>query len=625
MNAKHSFRRLDVADDTEDAIAGRDDAVALDEGEDLAREDAEPGSGSAALSDGRDSPYPVGSQYDSEPSEDGYFLESDTSFEFRAMRVADQYSRARAGNDDAQDHDDDGDTAMTSSSPPREAGLPVRGTVMGRPPTAAWAPRTVNREQRAYEDALRDAGYTRVFWDRPSGEVLGTVNPEDVATLSGTLAPQAFLRLVRDHLASMNQVVAQLQGEIRRRERIDDSRRLRAEATVRRIQSRRGGGLTTTFDVAIAEEIALATIDNGERDELNDMRANYHALFDRADAFSMLHSTTHLSLAELREEVDILATAVERGLSRGQLTTLVHHAENRDVLRRSRESAVAARVTERDIPAPATLRGDVLSMEDSRRFIHDAAYDIVFGGIPDAVPGLEEDPLPTVIVTDGDAPRPERNADEDVRHNTRPGTPPDRVNDDTGVYELRAIAEAYGYRSSLKAATTARERPSARGKTMRVYLEVQKLQAYVLMDTGSTINAISPDFCKVAGLRPFPLSNPITLQLGCSGSRSKVNYGVNIPVEIAGVHREFYFDVASLDHYDIIVGTQIMQDLGMVLDFRDYTIRVGKTSLSALEGEGTKPATRENRRHGGKRARPALEMVAIHAHESPDESPVTHN
>ena len=53
---------------------------------------------------------------------------------------------------------------------------------------------------------------------------------------------------------------------------------------------------------------------------------------------------------------------------------------------------------------------------------------------------------------------------------------------------------------------------------MRTMLNVNGLDAYVLLDTGSTINAISPDFCRVTNIEVFRLAQPITLQLGTTGS-----------------------------------------------------------------------------------------------------------
>ncbi|EKM48932.1 uncharacterized protein PHACADRAFT_202215 [Phanerochaete carnosa HHB-10118-sp] len=160
-----------------------------------------------------------------------------------------------------------------------------------------------------------------------------------------------------------------------------------------------------------------------------------------------------------------------------------------------------------------------------------------------------------------------------------------------------AITKTFGYCSSMKATSTAQECPGVQGKTMRVYLKINNFEAYILIDTGSTIDTVSPDFTKFAGLKPFPLSSPITLQLGCSGLQLKVNYGVWLPIPIGSAMYNFYFDVASLDHYDLIIGTQIMQDVGMVLNFRNYTIHIGSTTLHALEGEGDGPTKRQTQRN----------------------------
>ena len=122
-------------------------------------------------------------------------------------------------------------------------------------------------------------------------------------------------------------------------------------------------------------------------------------------------------------------------------------------------------------------------------------------------------------------------------------------------------------------------------------------KAYTLFDSGSTTDAISPDFTRVARLPILELENPVTLQLGCSGSRSKINYGSEANVKFALITSDTYLDVANLDKYDSILGTPFMRKHGIILDFETQEIVIrGKLRIPALpEGEGAATAGRSPR------------------------------
>ena len=85
------------------------------------------------------------------------------------------------------------------------------------------------------------------------------------------------------------------------------------------------------------------------------------------------------------------------------------------------------------------------------------------------------------------------------------------------------------------------------------------------------------------------LEDPVTLQLGCVGSRSKINYGTEVDLEFASVTNSTYLDVANLDKYDSILGTPFLRRHGISLDFESQEIVIrGKLRIPALsEGEGT--------------------------------------
>ena len=130
---------------------------------------------------------------------------------------------------------------------------------------------------------------------------------------------------------------------------------------------------------------------------------------------------------------------------------------------------------------------------------------------------------------------------------------------------------------------------------MAIHADILGLKASVLLDTGSTINAMSPEFTRVARVPAFELSNPISLQLGCVGSRSKANFGAEAPIIIAGQTHRTYFDIVNVPKYDVVLGLPFMHQTKMVLDFGNYTVKIDSTVLPILRGEG--PGQRNARTH----------------------------
>ncbi|KAJ7620541.1 hypothetical protein DFH06DRAFT_1341670 [Mycena polygramma] len=97
--------------------------------------------------------------------------------------------------------------------------------------------------------------------------------------------------------------------------------------------------------------------------------------------------------------------------------------------------------------------------------------------------------------------------------------------------------------------------------------------AYVLYDSGSTTNSITPEFANATRAPRITLTEQVTLQLGCVGSRSKINYGTRVPVEIGGIKGHVYFDQVHIDRYDGIIGTPLLNRHNIILDFQRRVIR----------------------------------------------------
>ncbi|KAJ7178686.1 hypothetical protein C8R43DRAFT_871399 [Mycena crocata] len=101
--------------------------------------------------------------------------------------------------------------------------------------------------------------------------------------------------------------------------------------------------------------------------------------------------------------------------------------------------------------------------------------------------------------------------------------------------------------------------------------EVNGQMAYLPYDSGSTTNSITPKFAHASAPR-IKLTEQVTLQLGCVGSRSRINYGTRVPINFGGIKGYTYFDQVNLDRYDGIIGTPILNRHKVVMDFGNRTI-----------------------------------------------------
>ena len=84
------------------------------------------------------------------------------------------------------------------------------------------------------------------------------------------------------------------------------------------------------------------------------------------------------------------------------------------------------------------------------------------------------------------------------------------------------------------------------------------------------------------------LAKPVTLQLGCSGSRSKVNFATTAMINFELVHALTFLDIANLDKYGCILGTPFMMKHKIVLDLGSHKIIIhSKVCIPTLpKGEG---------------------------------------
>ncbi|KAI0345839.1 hypothetical protein BDW22DRAFT_1324389 [Trametopsis cervina] len=146
-------------------------------------------------------------------------------------------------------------------------------------------------------------------------------------------------------------------------------------------------------------------------------------------------------------------------------------------------------------------------------------------------------------------------------------------------------------------------RPPQASQCITIVGSLKGLQAKILIDTGSSINAVSPAFAALSQIDVFPLDTPIGLQLGCVGSRSKINFGCQASLSINDRAYETYLDVVNLDHYDLVLGIPFLAEHRAQLTFRPRGMMLGERVITVLGGrEYAVVSHKKGRAHAGTHA-----------------------
>jgi hypothetical protein len=127
-------------------------------------------------------------------------------------------------------------------------------------------------------------------------------------------------------------------------------------------------------------------------------------------------------------------------------------------------------------------------------------------------------------------------------------------------------------------------RPRNLTACISVLLNINGTEAYALIDSGSTTNSMTPEFAHATKAPNIKLEDQVTLQLGCVGSKSRVNYGTRVPVDFCGIKGHVYFDQVNLDRYDCVIGTLFLNRHGGVIDFtkRELCFSNGRSTVALL-------------------------------------------
>ena len=218
------------------------------------------------------------------------------------------------------------------------------------------------------------------------------------------------------------------------------------------------------------------------------------------------------------------------------------------------------------------------------------------GSLPELVSWEGDRELPSVWDWE-----PEERGMEETRG---PNEIPDNQEVEIPDVQERLLAMSAQRDREYRSAITPKEvRPEREFKCMTTYVELNGLQGLALLDSGSSVDCVSPEFARIAKLKVAPLAKPVGLQLGCVGSRSTINFGIRTDVTIAQQTEKVYLDVVNIDHYDLILGVPFLQQFGIALDFKDETIRVNERKIPSLQVVKVDPKARTRRAPTGTSAK----------------------
>src|ERR1700677_4621622 len=92
------------------------------------------------------------------------------------------------------------------------------------------------------------------------------------------------------------------------------------------------------------------------------------------------------------------------------------------------------------------------------------------------------------------------------------------------INNTKEAPRAYQYRMVRPVGLITRPiREDSKDLCLAAYIKINGVKVYMLFDSGSTMDTVSPDFTRIVQLSMKELDKPVTLQLGCSSSRLKVN------------------------------------------------------------------------------------------------------
>ena len=128
--------------------------------------------------------------------------------------------------------------------------------------------------------------------------------------------------------------------------------------------------------------------------------------------------------------------------------------------------------------------------------------------------------------------------------------------------------------------------PRERGECLTTIIKVNGVDAFTCFDTGSQLDAISPDFMRATNMVPRASHTPVKVRLGTKGSSAKSSYEVDAKLGFdRNTEIEHTLDVLNIDRWDVIIGTTFLRKKKAIINFENNTVTFGKTIIKGLTSD----------------------------------------
>jgi hypothetical protein len=120
------------------------------------------------------------------------------------------------------------------------------------------------------------------------------------------------------------------------------------------------------------------------------------------------------------------------------------------------------------------------------------------------------------------------------------------------------------------------------GRCPTAVLKVNGVEAFVCFDSGSELDAISPDFIRAIGIKPIAKDTSVKICLATKGSTSMTSYEVEVNLNLGDATMDHPLEILNLDRWDMILGSYFCEHYNVHIDYENKTIRISETTINAL-------------------------------------------
>jgi hypothetical protein len=113
-------------------------------------------------------------------------------------------------------------------------------------------------------------------------------------------------------------------------------------------------------------------------------------------------------------------------------------------------------------------------------------------------------------------------------------------------------------------------------------LKVNGVDTFICFDSGSELDAISPDFAWAVGIKPTAKDASIKICLATKGSTSTTSYKVEVNIDLGEATLEHPLEVLNLDCWDIILGSYFCDHYNVRIDYEKKVIHIGDITIKTL-------------------------------------------